>query len=65
MKRQEMIRMALELGRPTGTINFDQLNKLLPSATTTPEDIEAIIQALSDEEINLVEADQSRPLTQR
>jgi hypothetical protein len=53
--------MALELGRPTGVITFDELNELLPSATTEPEDIEAVMQALSDEGIILVESDQSKP----
>lgn len=57
MKQRDAIRKALELGRPTGMVTFDQLNDLLPSATMTPEDIEAIIQALSDEGINLVEND--------
>jgi sigma-70-like protein len=61
MKQRDIIRMALELGRPKGIITFDQLNELLPSATTEPEDIEAIMQALSDEGINLVEDDQSKP----
>ncbi|WKA28236.1 RNA polymerase sigma factor region1.1 domain-containing protein [Bradyrhizobium roseum] len=56
-----MIRIALELGRPTGIITFDRLNELLPSATTEPEDIDAIMQALSDEGINLVEREQSKP----
>ena len=49
--------MVLELGRPTGVITFDQLNDLLPSTTMTPGDIEAVMQALSDEGINLVESD--------
>ena len=57
MKLQDAIRMALELGRPTGIVTFDQLNDLLPSNTMTPEDIEAVMQALSDEGINLVESD--------
>ena len=59
MKLQDAIRMALELGRPTGIVTFDQLNDLLPSNTMTPEDIEAVMQALSDEGINLVESDPS------
>ena len=61
MRQRDMIRMALELGRPTGVITFDELNELLPSATTEPEDIEAVMQALSDEGIILVESDQSKP----
>ncbi|KJC57225.1 sigma-70 factor, region 1 [Bradyrhizobium sp. LTSPM299] len=54
-----MIRRAIELGHLTGVITFDQLNDLLPSATTEPEDIETIMQALSDEGINVIEGDQS------
>ncbi|MDH2385737.1 RNA polymerase sigma factor region1.1 domain-containing protein [Bradyrhizobium sp. CER78] len=59
MRLRAAIRRAIELGQSTGNITFDQLNELLPSATTTPEDIEAVIQALSDEGINLIENDQS------
>ena len=55
MELQSMIRRAIELGRPTGFITFDQLNELVPSATTEPEDIEAIMGALSDEGINIVD----------
>lgn len=62
MKLQDMIRRALELGPPTGTITFDQLNELLPSATTAAEDIEAVMQPLSDAGINLVEDDQPPPV---
>ena len=58
MRRRDVIRMAPELGPPTGVITFDQLNELLQSTTTAPEDIEAIMQALSDEGINVVESDQ-------
>ena len=61
MRQREMIRMALELGHPTGIITFDQLNKMLPSATTEPEHIEAVMQAFSDEGINLVEGDLLKP----
>jgi hypothetical protein len=58
MRQRDMIRLALQLGRPTGVITFDQLNELLPSATTQPEDIEAVMEALRDEGINLVDGDQ-------
>ncbi|MCP1841185.1 MULTISPECIES: RNA polymerase sigma factor region1.1 domain-containing protein [unclassified Bradyrhizobium] len=51
--------MAVELGRSTGAITFDQFNDLLPQTTTTPEDVEAVMEALSDEGINLIENDQS------
>ncbi|WP_426410080.1 RNA polymerase sigma factor region1.1 domain-containing protein [Bradyrhizobium ganzhouense] len=57
MRLQDAIRKALELGRPAGVVTFDQLNNLLPSTTMTPEDIETVMMALSDEGINLVESD--------
>jgi hypothetical protein len=53
MRQRDIIQMAIELGRPTGVITFDQLDELLPSATTAPEYIEAVMQALSDEGIHI------------
>ena len=55
--RNEIVRKAIELGRPHGFLTFDQLNELLPSATSTPEEIETLMEALSDEGINVVEGD--------
>jgi hypothetical protein len=49
----------IEPYRQRGLVTFDQLNALLPSATTDPEDIEAIMQALSDEGIIVVDEDRS------
>jgi len=59
MQRQKMIQAAIELGRRTGFITFEQLNQFLPAATVEPEDIEAIMRALSDEGINLIDDDQA------
>jgi len=55
---QGFIQRIIRLCGARGFVTFDQLNELLPSATTEPEDIEAIMQALSDEGINIVEEDQ-------
>ena len=57
MERKGMIQKVIELGRLRGFVTFDQLNQLLPSATTEPEDIEALMEALSDAEINIVDAE--------
>jgi hypothetical protein len=57
MQRSEIIRKAVELSRQGGFVTFDQLNELLPSTTTAPEDIEAVMAALSDAGINIVEDD--------
>ena len=54
-----MIQAAIKLGQRTGFVTFEQLNQLLPAATAEPEDIEAIMQALSDERINLIDDDQA------
>jgi hypothetical protein len=53
MKLPEIIRAAIEIGHRNGFVTFDQLNELVPSATAGPEDIEAVMQALSDEGIDV------------
>jgi RNA polymerase primary sigma factor len=57
MRRSEIIRKAIELGRPNGFVTFNQLDELLRSETMAPEDIETLFEALSDEGINVVEDD--------
>jgi RNA polymerase primary sigma factor len=59
MGRQDIIQKVIELGRLRGFVTFDQLNELLPSATTEPEDIEVLMEALRGEGINLIDEDQS------
>ena len=55
MEIQSLIRRAIEMGRQAGFITFDQLNELLGTTKIEPEDIEAIMAALSDEEIRVQE----------
>ena len=55
--RNEIVRKAIELGRMHGLVTFDQLNDLCPSETTTPEEIEALLRALGDEGINVIEVE--------
>jgi RNA polymerase primary sigma factor len=54
MPRSDIIRKAIALGRRKGFVTFDELDGLLPSTTTTPEDIEAVMATLSDEGINVI-----------
>ena len=56
MTLTDFIRIAIEMGRRNGFVTFDQLNELLPPATTEPEDIETVMQALSDEGIDVRES---------
>ena len=55
MSKRDVIRKAIKLGRQKGFLTFGELNELLPSTTATPDDIKAILAALSDEGINVVE----------
>jgi hypothetical protein len=55
MPRSDIIGKAVELGRQKGFVTFGELNELLPSTTTSPEYIEAVMEALSDEGINVIE----------
>ena len=55
MPRRDIIRKAIELGHKRGFLTFDELNELWPSTTSAPEDIEAVLAALSDEGIHVIE----------
>ena len=55
MSRSDVIRKAIALGRQKGFVTFGELNELWPSTMTEPEDIEAVMVALSEERINVVE----------
>jgi RNA polymerase primary sigma factor len=61
MPRSDIVRKAIELGRDRGFVTFNELNELLPSTSTTPEYIEALMQALSDEGINVIEDEGPSP----
>ena len=56
----DVVRKTVELGRQKGFVTFGELNELWLSTTTAPEDvepehIEAVMAALSEEGISVVE----------
>jgi DNA-binding Xre family transcriptional regulator len=51
----DIIRRAIEIGERKGWITFDELNQICQGSKVEPEDIERIIQALSDAEVRLEE----------
>ena len=53
MEPREIIRKAIEIGKRTGFITFDQLNELCPNVE--PEVIEAVMEALSEERIHVTD----------
>lgn len=55
MNLSEIIGRAIEIRKQTGKIPFDQLNELIDKNKLESEDIERLLQMLSDEGIDVVE----------
>ena len=55
MELRDFVRRAIEIGHRRGFVTFDQINELMPSNKIAPEDIEALLEALSAEEIQVTE----------
>src|SRR5512142_2703199 len=51
------VKKMIKQAKKRGFVTFDQLNEVLPSDTTSPEQIEDIMSMLSDMSINVTEAD--------
>src|SRR6185436_16925929 len=51
------VKKMIKQAKKRGFVTFDQLNAVLPSDTTSPEQIEDIMSMLSDMGINVTEAD--------
>jgi RNA polymerase primary sigma factor len=56
MDLSAIIRKAIEIGGQHGFITFDQLDELLPSSADRVEEIESLLNALSDRGIDVREA---------
>jgi RNA polymerase primary sigma factor len=52
MDLSAIIRRAIEIGKQRGFITFDEINELVPSSVG-PEMIEAFLEALSDQGIDV------------
>src|SRR3984957_622509 len=53
------VKKMIKQAKKSGFVTFDQLNEVLPSDTTSPEQIEDIMSMLSDMGINVTEADEA------
>src|SRR5215475_9460793 len=51
------VKKMIKQAKKRGFVTFDQLNEVLPSDTTSPEQIEDIMSMLSDMGINVTEAE--------
>jgi Sigma-70 factor, region 1.1 len=54
MELRELIKKAIEIGEQAGFITFDQLNELCPNEIA-PDEIEAVVMALSDRDIQIID----------
>jgi hypothetical protein len=64
MPRNDIVRKAIALGRDEGFVTFGELNELWLSTMTEPEDtepedVEAVLTALSNEGIRVIEDEES------
>src|SRR6478735_1530017 len=53
------VKKMIKQAKKRGFVTFDQLNEVLPSDTTSPEQIEDIMSMLSDMGINVSEAEEA------
>ena len=60
MHRDQLVERAVqqicEVAAEAGEVTFDQINELLPSTKFTAEQIEEILNRLSEKEIQIVES---------
>ena len=56
MNVREIIRRAIQIGKRDGRITFDELNELCESATPDSEEIELILNTLSEADIRIEES---------
>src|SRR6202789_671978 len=54
------VKKMIKQAKKRGFVTFDQLNEVLPSDTTSPEQIEDIMSMLSDMGINVTEAEEDK-----
>ncbi|WP_029582301.1 RNA polymerase sigma factor region1.1 domain-containing protein [Bradyrhizobium sp. URHD0069] len=52
---EEAVRRASEAADTTGTLTFEKLNALLPNPTFTTEQVETLLNRLSERGIHIVE----------
>ncbi|NQT95028.1 MAG: RNA polymerase sigma factor RpoD [Candidatus Omnitrophica bacterium] len=56
-KSSDKIKKLLELGRSKGYLTYDEINEILPEDITSSEEIDSILNALDNENIELLDAE--------
>ncbi len=62
MKEKDVFDELIEVGKKKGVLTYDEINEALPSEFFTPDEIEDLMDLLSDMGVKIVDADEAKPL---
>ncbi|UCH81180.1 MAG: sigma-70 family RNA polymerase sigma factor [Nitrospiraceae bacterium] len=62
MKEKDVFDELIEIGKKRGMLTYDEINDALPSEFFTPDEIEELMDLLSDMGVKIVDSDESAPL---
>jgi len=62
MKEKDVFDELIEIGKKRGTLTYDEINDALPSEFFTPDEIEELMDLLSDMGVKIVDSDEAAPL---
>jgi RNA polymerase primary sigma factor len=62
MKEKDVFDELIEIGKKRGMLTYDEINDALPSEFFTPDEIEELMDLLSDMGVKIVDSDDSAPL---
>ncbi len=61
MKEKDVFDELIEIGKKRGTLTYDEINDALPSEFFTPDEIEELMDLLSDMGVKIVDSDEAAP----
>ena len=62
MKEKDLFDEIIEVGKRRGVLTYDEINDALPSEFFTPDEIEELMDLLTDMGVKIVDSDESAPL---
>jgi RNA polymerase primary sigma factor len=62
MKEKDVFDELIEAGKKRGVLTYDEINEALPSEFFTPDEIEDLMDLLSDMGVRIVDSDETLPL---
>ncbi len=62
MKEKDLFDELIEVGKRRGVLTYDEINDALPSEFFTPDEIEELMDLLSDMGVKIVDSEESSPL---